>query len=246
MRHSVSARHRVPRAVLWFFAAMLAIQLGIGALRAVPRATLDVLPNPPPRHVLPALALGEPHLLAAVIALTLQSFDDQPGLAVPFAALDYGRLAAWLDRALALDPGSDYPLLLAAQLYAEVPDAERQRLMLDFVHRAFLMDPDRRWRWLAHAAILARHRLHDDALALGYARDIAAHAPAAPGWARQMHILLLESTGEREQARVLLGALLASGEVRDPAEAHFLAQRLARLELDPSGAAQGLPSLTAQ
>jgi hypothetical protein len=101
--------------------------------------------------------------------------------------------------------------------------------MLDFVYRAFLADPNRRWRWLAHAAIVARHRLHDDALALRYAREIATRARTAPGWARQMHIFLLEDMGEREQAKILLGGLLESGAVTDPAEIRFLTGRLEAL-----------------
>jgi hypothetical protein len=119
--------------------------------------------------------------------------------------------------------------MMAAQLYAQVPDEAKERQMLEFVHRAFLEAPDRRWRWLAHAAIVAKHRLHDMRLALSYADDIARHAPHALGWARQMRIFLLEDLGEREAATVLLGGLLASGEVTDPAEIRFLSQRLEAL-----------------
>jgi hypothetical protein len=42
---------------------------------------------------------------------------------------------------------------MAAQLYAQVPVADKQRQMFEFVHRKFLEDPNRRWRWLAHIAI---------------------------------------------------------------------------------------------
>jgi hypothetical protein len=95
-----------------------------------------------------------------------------------------------------------------------VPVEAKQRLMLDFVHRRFLEDPERRWRWLAHCVIVARHRLKDDALALRYAEDIARYAHGAPGWARQMRIFILEDMGELESATVLLGGLLAGGEFR--------------------------------
>jgi hypothetical protein len=108
----------------------------------------------------------------------------------------------------------------------------RQRLMAAFVHQQFLRDPNRRWRWLAHAAIMAKHRLHDSALALRYAQDIAEHAPAALHWARQMRIFLLEDLGEVESAKILLGGLLASGEITDPHELHFLMQRLEAMKND--------------
>jgi hypothetical protein len=44
-----------------------------------------------------------------------------------------------------------------------------------------------------------------------------------------MRIFILEDMGEREAATILLGGLLASGEVTDEAEIRFLTQRLERL-----------------
>ncbi len=226
---ALSAARPVPRRLMAVLAAALVLQLAAGMVRPPDRRAAKAIPAPPPLPLLRGFAMGDPQALSAALVLSLQAYDDQPGASVPFAELDYHRLVAWLERALALDPRSDYPLLLAAQVYSQVPDAARQRLMLDFVHRAFLADPDRRWRWLAHAALIARHRLHDDRLGLRYARDIAERARAAPSWARQMHIFLLEDVGEREQAKILLGGLLASGTVPDPAEIRFITQRLAGL-----------------
>ena len=79
----------------------------------------------------------------------------------------------WLETILALDPAGQYPLLMAAQVYSQVPDPARERLMLEFVHQQFLHDPNRRWRWLAHAAIMAKHRLHDDAAGAALTRGIS-------------------------------------------------------------------------
>jgi hypothetical protein len=72
-------------------------------------------------------------------------------------------------------------------------------------------------------------------LALRYANDIAAHAGTASNWARQMRIFILEDLGEIESARILLGGLLANGEVQDPAEIRFLTERLRQLQ-KPSAA----------
>jgi hypothetical protein len=119
-------------------------------------------------------------------------------------------------------------MLMASQVYPQVPLEAKQRQMLDWVHQRFLEDPDQRWRWLAHGAIVAKHRLHDLTLALRYAQDIDRYArgPQVPHWARQMHIFLLEDMGEYEAAKILLGGLLSSGTVTDPLEAHFLMERL--------------------
>ena len=166
--------------------------------------------------------------------LLLQAHDNQPGLPIPFIKLDYAMVVRWLDRILELDPRGQYPLLAASRVYGEVPDPVRQRVMLEFVYRQFHADPNRRWVALAHAAYVARHRLKDIDLALKFARSLRTETTAAavPAWARQMEILLLADMKEGERARVLLGALIESGQVTDASELRFLLSRLAEAD-DP-------------
>lgn len=221
---------QVPRPVLGLLLIAFCLQVAWQALQPRPSARAGALPAPPPVAMLRAISLGEPIALAQVVTLYLQAFDNQPGTSIPFSDLDYPRVIAWLEAILGLDPVGQYPLLMASQLYAQVPVEAKQRLMLDFVHREFLRDPERRWRWLAHCAIVAKHRLRDMRLALNYADDIARRARAASNWARQMRIFILEDMGELESATILLGGLLASGEVTDLREIHFLTQRLERMK----------------
>ena len=216
----------VPWPVCALLAATLTLQIALGARAPAPRAGAQALPAAPAEQVLRAASLDEPVVAAQLLTLYLQAYDNQPGISIPFRDLDYSRVVVWLETALALDPETQYPLLMAAHLYAQVPDADKQRVMLDFIHKKFLEHPERRWRWLAHGALVAKHRLGDNRLALRYAKDIARLSPGAPGWARQMHVFILEDMGEIESAAVLLGGLLASGEVSDPNEARFLTQRL--------------------
>jgi hypothetical protein len=223
----VSAVPAVVKAVL---AAALVVHVGWQAAIPRPVARAQNLGTPPPRAALRVASLGDSVAFSAALTLRLQAFDNQPGLSIPYLALDYTAVEAWLAASLGLDPASQYPLMMAAHLYGQVPDEKRQRQMYDFVHRAFLEAPEKRWRWLAHAALMAKHRLHDLPLALRYAGDISRYAGTAQSWARQMRIFLLEDLGEREAATVLLGGLLAGGEVSDPAEARFLSQRLEELK----------------
>jgi len=211
---------------------VLIIQIAFRLTNPDSTAIAAQLEAPPAISALRLIALGEPVGLAQMSILRLQAFDTQPGISVPFRNLDYHNLVMWLDRVLELDAVSGYPLLLASQVYSQVPDGIKQRAMLDFVHRKFLEDPVRRWRWLAHAAVVARHRLHDQQLALVYARAIAdkANAPSVPSWAKQMHIFLLADLGEHEAAKILLGGLLASATVTDPHEQRFLLDRLKTIE----------------
>jgi hypothetical protein len=224
------ALRAVPPAVAVFFAIALALQLFWHSLQPAPVARASALPSVPEIAGLRAASFGEPVATAQMLLLYLQAFDNQPGISIPFRDLDYDRVTEWLNTALQLDPHSAYPLMMASQLYGQVPDAGKQRAMCDFVHARFLEAPDMRWRWLAHCAIMAKHRLRDQALALRYAADITRHAGRASGWARQMQIFMLEDMGETESAKVLLGGLLANGEVSDPSELHFLTERLQDLE----------------
>jgi len=218
----------VPRQVLILLGLAFAGQIFFATLQPRPQARAELLPSPPSAAVLRAISLGDPIPLAQLTTLWLQAFDNQPGISIPFLELDYGKVEAWLQQILQLDPHGQYPLMMASQLYAQVPDEHKQRQMLAFVHREFMTDPEHRWPWLAHAAIMAKHRLKDLPLALSYAKALSDYAtgPAVPHWARQMEIFLYEDMGEYETARVLLGGLLASGTVTDPHEIHFLLERL--------------------
>jgi hypothetical protein len=222
----------VPRAVLGILGLVLGLQIVFRLWQAPPQAQASDLPPAPPRATLALAAFGEPAALAKLLMLYLQAFDNQSGSGVPYRLLDYDKVIGWLADALALDPAAQYPLHAASRLYAEIPDAAKQRKMLDFIYREFLVDPDRRWPWLTHAALIAKHRLHDLPLALRYARAVAtlATGPGVPAWATQMHIFILEDMNELEQVRILIGGLLASGRLTDPSEARFLQQKLETLE----------------
>ena len=159
----------MPPATKTILAIALCAQIAWQALAPAPVARASALTWPPETASLRLVSLGEPIALAHALALYLQAFDNQPGISIPYRELDYLAVEAWLTAALMLDPHGHYPLMMAAHLYSLVPDEAKQRRMLGFVHRAFLRDPDGRWRWLAHAAIVAKHRLKDMPLALRYA-----------------------------------------------------------------------------
>ena len=140
--------------VLALLAAGLALQIGLHAAMPESRAKAQDLTSPSAASMLRLTSLGEPIALAKMLMLQLQAFDYQSGSRVPYKELDYARVEDWLARILELDPGGQYPLLAASRLYAEVPDEAKQRQMLDFVYRQYLLDPNRRWPWLAHAVFL--------------------------------------------------------------------------------------------
>lgn len=221
----------VPRAVIGLLLLGLLAQVGWRASSGGATAQPERLPLPPSGRTLRLAALGDETVLAKLLMLWLQAFDNQPGVSIPFRDLDYDRVVAWLDRILELDPRSAYPLLAASRVYAQVSDEKKQRRMLDFVSEKFQLAPNRRWRWMAQAALTAKHRLNDLPLALEYARAITERAtgPEVPYWARDMTAIILEEMGELEAARILIGGLLAEGSITDPNEIRFLEQKLAEL-----------------
>jgi hypothetical protein len=166
------------------------------------------------------------------VMLWLQAFDNQPGLSIPLKELDYDRVSQWLDLILALDNKIQYPLLAAIRFYAEVSDENKQRKMIRYVSEKFMEKPNERWQFMAHAVYIAKHRIKDQQLALQCARLLRQYAAGenVPYWARQMEIFVLEDMGELESAKVLIGGLLDSGELKDKGQRAFLLQRLNEIE----------------
>jgi hypothetical protein len=218
--------------VLATLAAGLALQIALHAVAPQPEAKAQDLTQPPAASLLRLASLGDPIALAKILMLHLQAFDYQSGSRIPYKELDYARVEAWLSRILELDPLGQYPLLAAARLYAEVPREAKQRSMMDFIYRQYFLDPNRRWPWLAHAAFLAKHRLKDMNLALKYAAALQKYTTAkdVPAWVTTMEIFMREDMNELETARLMIGGLIASGRITDPAELKFLDGRLHEIE----------------
>lgn len=222
----------VPGWILCLLAAAVAAQIGWQFARRAGAPSAADLPAAPSAQALRLASLGETAALARLAMLWLQAFDLHGDNAIPYQRLDYGRLIAWLEAILATDPRSEYPLFAAARVYGENPDPARMRVVFDFIFAEFASDPNRRWPALAHAALLAKHRLKDLPLARQYASAIErlATGESVPLWARQMEIFILEDMNELEAAKVMLGGLLASGRIRDPQEQRFLEGRLEEIE----------------
>ena len=222
----------VPAWIIGLLAGALALQVLLAFSQPKPTAKAEDLGPPPSAAALRLAAIGEPIALAKLLMLHLQAFDYQAGSRIPYRDLDYAHLEGWLRRILELDPAGQYPLMSASRLYAEVPDPAKQRRMLEFVYDEYLKDPNRRWPWLAHATIVAKHELKDLPLARKYAVALQQNttAPDAPPWVRQMEPFILEDMNELEAARVLIGGLVASGQVKDRRDLELLERRLQLLE----------------
>ena len=114
--------------------------------------------------------------------LYLQAFD--------LDGLDYARLAGLAARPDRLDPRGQYPLFAAARIYAE--HRTRARPGDAGAHPRTIPPRPESALAVAHAALLAKHRLKDLPLARRYAAAIDRHTTAVdvPLWARQMEIFI--------------------------------------------------------
>jgi hypothetical protein len=206
--------------------------------RENPPARVDIvdLGTAPPAMLVRTAALGENAFAGYLVMMFLHNVDVPLGRATPLADLDRHTVIDWLDLGLDLDPETGYPLLLAARHYAETGSPAQRRMMLDWVYRRFEERPNQRWPWLAHAVFVARHVLHDNMLAEFYAAALRTQVTdsAVPSWVRQMDLLLRADLGETADAQVILGGLIAAGQIRSPAELKFLESRLSPEPFPPS------------
>lgn len=232
----------VPRAIILLLLIALVAQLSWHSRQQPVGARANDLPYPLSARAYVIASLGEPVMAAKLLNLWLQAFDNQPGISIPLHALDYSVVTQWLDTILELDPNGDYPMLAAARVYGSVNDRAKKRAMTDFIFEKFTQDPDKHWRWLANAVIIAKHELKDMQLALKYAEALADSTTSenVPYWAKDMKIVVLEDMGEIEAAKVLVGGLIASGEITDPNELNFLENKIREIEEKLTKSRQGV------
>lgn len=183
-----------------------------------------------------ALAPGSSRLLAALLLLRLQLHDDQKGRQYSYRHLDYDRLSRWLLTLYRLNPDSDYPGFLASRVYGQVGDPPRVRRMIDVIEELFKTDPQRHWRRMTEAVLLAKHELKDLDLALALARQVAALPDTIdmPRWARDMELIALDDLGRDEDALRLIASELTSAKNLDADERRFLQSRLLKLQQELS------------
>lgn len=221
----------VPRLVKVLLIMTLGLQLLWHSLQDPVVAKAEDLPPPLSARTYVMSSFGEPIAAAKFLNLWLQAFDNQPGASISFHQLDYHRLTEWLDTILELDQRGHYPMLVAARVYGSIKDIEKQRIMMEYIFFKFNEDPDKYWRWLAHAVITAKHEIKDFNLALKYANALATQTGSTvPYWAKDMKIIVLEDMGEVDAAKGLVKALIDNGEITDPYELKFLVEKIAVLE----------------
>ena len=220
---SFSRRVRI-RALLVLLLAVMAQQALWWNTRVLfPRG--DVLAAPPSVAEVAVLSLSDPQFFFRQRTMDLQVAGDLGGRVTPLTDYDYALLYRWWKLLDAVDSRSNYTTTLAGYFYSQTLRTEDVRYVIAYLREHTRQDPGRNWRWLAHAAWLARHKVNDMKLALDVAEELAAlDVPDIPIWTKQLRAFVLAEVGDREAARDLIRAILGS-DAKIPKEERFFMQR---------------------
>jgi len=100
-----------------------------------------------------------------------------------------------------LDPRSNFALGMAIGYFGLSQDLTKVEPIVHFIMRDVEINPPQKWRGLYDAIYLARHRLHDDALALEPARQLASYTfDGIDPWASMIPAFILEDQGDYQSA----------------------------------------------
>lgn len=170
-----------------------------------------------------AISFGDGQLLYRAAALGLQNEGDWAGELTPLTAYDYPRLVGWFELLSRTDSHSQYVPTLAGYYYGQSRNPDQVRHIVKYLQQIAHENPKRNWRWLAYGVYLARHRIKDQELALTLARQLAAlPVPGMPIWTRQLPAFVLADTGDKEAARDILQAILATTPDLPKTEQNFM------------------------
>ncbi len=222
----------VPKHYIIGLVLFLALQVIFHLYFIKPQLKIEQLTKPANSYYYLLPALSDNIIASKTLMLWLQAFDNQPGVSLSFKELNYSIIKEWLGLIQSLDNKSQYPLLTASRVYSRVDNTIKKKIMLDFVKDEYLKKPNQRWRWMAYCVYVAKYELKDLDLALSFAKLLRENTSydAAPAWATQMELFILEELDQLESAKILIGGFLESGEIKDEHELRFLHNRLSELE----------------
>lgn len=183
------------------------------------------VPPVPTRQGAAMMMLGDEQFSFRFGALTLQNLGDGGGRVTPIKDYDFNKLGKWFWLLNALDPASEHVPLITAFYFGGAPDPQQIKVVVDYLAYVGQNPAGEKWRWLAHAAYLALHKMKDPGLALDLAYKLSKMKPLSgdlPGWARQMPAFILKKQGQTESAREFIERVFVEGGVTNVNEINFM------------------------
>ncbi len=188
-------------------------------------ARWDGVPPPPTLKGAAVMSLGDTQFAYRYMALDLQNLGNVGRDVAPLKDYNYEALGAWFGLLYLLDPSSDYVPTIAAYYFGATRVPHDAAVIAGYLAAVGNTPGGRKWRWLAHAAYLAQHVVHDDDLALRYAQQLTVLNKAGvemPQWARQMPAFILRNKGDLASARRMMEEMLLTDKNALPEELNVM------------------------
>mgnify|MGYP001627743432 CR=1 FL=1 len=200
------------------------------------------VPPVPSERVAVAFGFGDEQFAYRNIALMIQNLGDSGGRSRSLDDYNYEELAKWLELQYELDDRSKVMPYLAAYYFGAVQTPQKLVPVIAYLENVGSVGVDEKWRWLAQAIYLARYRLEDMDWALRMAGQLSAlqtKIEDMPVWAKNMHVMLMSASGEKEAALdIMLQTLESERDKMEPQEILFIADYICNQILTPSESAQ--------
>lgn len=184
------------------------------------------VPPAPDRAGAVMMSLGDEQFAYRFGAINLQMLGDVGGQVTALNDYDFSKLSQWFYLLDSLDPASNHVPMVAAFYFGGTHKPEDVAYVVDYLEKVGQVPVGNKWRWLAHAVFLARHRMNDLNRALDLAYKLSRMQPVGdelPMWAKQMPVFVLKATGEKETARELMeNMLISSNADLHPNEINFM------------------------
>lgn len=180
---------------------------------------------PAPGVEMAAISMGgDAQLAYRIYGLMLQNLGDIGGRTTVFDDYNYAALRDWFFVEDGLDPVSNFMPSLVAYYYGATRKVEDLTPVIDYLAEIGVRPEPQKWRWLAHAAFLARYSQNDLERAFDLATILSdLSTPDMPAWARQMPAFILVAQGDKEAAyEMLMGMLKTSGHTMEPSEVRMI------------------------
>lgn len=171
------------------------------------------VPPVPSERVAVAFGLGDTQFAYRNIALMIQNLGDSGGRTRSLDDYNYEELAKWLELQYRLDSRSKVMPYLAAYYFGAAQTPQKLVPIIEYLEDVGSVGVDDKWRWLAQAIYLARYRLEDMNWALRMAEKLSAlqlKIDDMPVWAKNMHVMLMSASGEKEAALEIMLQTLES------------------------------------
>lgn len=182
-----------------------------------------VSPEVPSARMVNAMAFGDKQFLFRVLCFYLQNAGDSGGRFSSLTKYDYSALEKWFYLLDELDSESNYTAAMAAYYYGVTPKTKDVRHVVSYLRSHTRKNPAKKWRWLAHAAYLAKHRIKDEKLALEIAKELAGlDVSDMPLWTRQMPAFIMADMGDKEAARTIMMVIMGTIPDLPEAEIRFM------------------------